>query len=88
MGNTSNSISPRKYRVRKNGPLPSYMNPTKSSVMKQTGISMEIDGAVSYIQKEMQRIHSSDMTNYDQLVALERLEKTNQKLALRNNSIL
>jgi hypothetical protein len=49
---------------------------------------MEIDGATSYIQKEMQRIHSSQMSNYDQLMSLEKLEKTNNKLAMRNNSIL
>jgi hypothetical protein len=64
------------------------MSPTKSSVLKQTGIMMEIDGATSYIQREMQRIHSSDMNNYEQLIALEKLENINTKLTMRNKSIL
>ena len=57
------------------------MNPTKSWAYKQTGSFIEIDEATSYIQQEMQRIHSSNMSNNAQLMALEKLERTHHKLA-------
>jgi len=57
------SLSPRKFRVSKNDPLPSYMSPTKSWAYKQTGVFIEVDTATSYIQQEMQRIHSSNLSN-------------------------
>jgi hypothetical protein len=59
----SMNVSPRKFRVSKNSTLPSYMNPTKSWAYKQTGVYIEVDVATSYIQQEMQRIHSSNLSN-------------------------